>query len=167
MSTPEFVAGWDAAREKLRCMIVQDDSVAELLSDRVAPAFFRAFIVEDRATGAVEMKFRWHYKDPDEKSWGIVTTDKRGAEAVDYLQDGLTKTLTTTFSMITGLDALKDAVHVFYPPDDGGNAGSTLIWLDMKDLVEIKETPESVAEKAKAARAWGERFEALGRTEEP
>jgi hypothetical protein len=139
MGTPEFVDGWDAAREKLRCMIVQDDSVAELLSDRAAPAFFRAFIVEDRATGAVEMKFRWHYKDPDEKSWGIVTTDKRGAEAVEYLQDGLTKVLTTAIAMIAGSHPPEDVVHAFYPPDDGGDAGSTLIWLDMKDLVEITE----------------------------
>jgi transcriptional regulator with XRE-family HTH domain len=29
----------------------------------------------------------------------------------------------------------------------------------------VYDTPESVAEKAKAARAWGERFEALGRSE--
>lgn len=138
-SVRDFDAGWEAEREKLRCMLVIDDSIGERLSNRAGRAFFRAFIVEDRATGAVQMKFRWKYRDPDETSWGRVTTDKRGAKAVDFLQSGMAKTLTTALSMIAGTGAPAAVVHAFYPPDDGGDPGSTIIWLDMKDLIEIRE----------------------------
>jgi hypothetical protein len=134
-----FEAGWEAGREKLLCLILLDDEIGQHLSSRAGDAFFRAFIVGDRITGAVQLKARWKYKDPDEQSWFSVTPDKRGSEAVECLQVGITKTLTTPLSMIAGRDAPEDAVHIFYPPDDGGDPAKTIIWLDMKDLIEIKE----------------------------
>ena len=31
------------------------------------------------------------------------------------------------------------AIECFYPPDDGGDGLKTIIWLEQKDLIELKE----------------------------
>lgn len=130
--------GWKANDEKLRCLIVLDEDVAELLSHRAGQAFFRAFIVEDRGTGEVRLKFRFRYKDPEQRSWFGATTDKRGDEAVEHFRSGIDTVLRRATSMLTvPLDA--NGVTAFFPPDDGGDFCSTLIWLEMRDLIEISE----------------------------
>lgn len=138
--------GWNANDEKLRCLIVLDDGVAELLSHRAGQAFFRAFIVEDRVTGKVRLKFRFRYKDPEQRNWFKATTDKRGDEAVEHFRSGVDEVLRTATSMLTvPLDA--NGVTAFFPPDDGGDVGSTLIWLEMRDLIEITEITEITVPK--------------------
>ncbi len=129
-------AGWDANAEKLRCLIMLNDGIAELFSPRAGEAFFRAFIVEDRATGEVRLKFRYRYKNPDERNWYRATSGKRGAEAVEYFRSAIDKVLRTACSMLE-LPVDVDGVTAFFPPDDGGDCRSTLIWLDMRDLIEI------------------------------
>jgi hypothetical protein len=139
----DFVAGWDSPNEKLRCHILLVDNVAQALSPRAGPAFFRAFIVEDRATGAVSMKFRYNYKNPDDKKWYGVTTDKRGDAAVEYMRNAITVTLMTALSVLVARREIPEkAVLAFYPPDDGGDPAKTVIWLDMRDLIEITAVKE-------------------------
>jgi hypothetical protein len=128
--------GWDGNAEKLRCLMVLDDGIAELLSHRAGQAFFRAFIVEDRASGEMRMKFRWRYKDPDDRSWCQATTDKRGDEAVEFFRSAIEKVLRTAASTL-GLSIGVNGIKGFFPPDDGGDCASTLIWLEMRDLIEI------------------------------
>jgi hypothetical protein len=145
MSEPEDEPGWMTNVEKLRCLIVLDDGAAALLSPRAGVAYFRAFIVEDRVTGAVTLKFRYRYKDPDERSWSRVTMDKRGDGAIEFFRQAIEKVLREGARRI-GLPLPKDAIQAFYPPDDGGDVTSTLIWLEMRDLIEITEITQVRAE---------------------
>jgi hypothetical protein len=137
------VACWNANAEKLRCLIVLDDDVAAKLSDRAGDAFCRAFIVEDRVTGAVKLKFRFRYSNPDERNWFSATTDKRGPEAVEHFESGMRFVLDEAARRL-GFGLPKDSVKSFYPPDDGGDVGSVLIWLEMHDLIEMTVGPEDL-----------------------
>jgi hypothetical protein len=129
----EQPVGWDSAQEKLRCMVVLDDPKQEW-SHRAAPAYFRAFIVENRKTGAVTMRFRYRYVDPAEDSWFKVPTEKRGTEAVESFRRGMEFVLTCAGEILT---SSRPKVRVVYPPDDGGDTMSTLNWLLARDMVEI------------------------------
>ena len=142
MSEPQTEAPcWNANAEKLHCLIVLDDDIASKLSARPGPAFFRAFIVEDRATGQMRMKFRFQYINPDERNWYLVTTKLRGVEAIEFFQQGI-EVMQRTAALAMGHQLPKDAISSFYPPDDGGDATATIIWLEMNDLIEIREVKE-------------------------
>ena len=136
----DLVAGWDGETEKLLCHVVLNDVFAKFLSSRAGDAYFRAFIVENRASGIVSMKFRFRYKEPDEASWFRVCEDRRGPEAAESLLDGITRIL--TMALTIALPGCPDeAVRPFYPPDDGGDPARTVIWLEMQDLVTISVAP--------------------------
>jgi hypothetical protein len=130
--------GWIVNAEKLRCLMLLDDGIAELLSDRAGSTYFRAFIVEDRVTGEIRLKFRYQYKDPNESNWFQVTTEKRGTEAVEDFRAKIEKILRTGYSILFNRHLPEPAVKSFFPPDDRGDGASTLIWLEMKDLIEIR-----------------------------
>jgi hypothetical protein len=98
---------------------------------------FRGFIVEERATGKIAMKWRFRYANPDERSWLAVSTEKGGSEAVEYLRDGIADVLVKS-ALMFGHKLDKDRVMAFFPPDDGGYVRSTLGWLEMNDLIEIE-----------------------------
>jgi hypothetical protein len=138
-----MVVGWDANKEKLRALITLDDRVAQLLSPLAGDAFYRGFVVEDRKTGKVSAKFRYRYREPKEASWYTINLDDehQGPGAVEYMIDGLTKTLVLGAKFM-GIPLPATVVEVHRPPDDGGDWGRTLIWLEMKDLVEITEVKE-------------------------
>lgn len=129
---------WDTHSEKLRCHIVLSDDVARYLSPRAGDAFFRAFIVEDRATGEIRLVFRYRYKNPDARNWFRVISAKRGDEAVADLAAGIECVLITACEKI-GRPIAADKIARFYPPDDGGDPRSTLIWLEMHDLIELTD----------------------------
>ena len=135
------LAGWVAPDEKLRCHMTLDDNLGQLLSPRAAPAYFRAFIVEDRETHRISMKFRYKYVNPDERNWYRFETNKKGDEGVRYLVAGMRKVLLLATTMLS-LKARPDQIEEFYPPDDNGDWGATIIWLEMHDLVEITEVKE-------------------------
>jgi hypothetical protein len=138
-----FAMSWNANTEKLLCLVLLDDKYAPRLSDRAGQAFARAFIVEDRASGEIRMMFRFRYKDPDERSWYEARPDqKKGIEAVEFLRHAIQDVWVTATAMLGGRRLPDDAVKAFYPPDDGGDPGRTIIWLEMQDLVEIAEATE-------------------------
>jgi hypothetical protein len=128
---------WNANEEKLRCMLVLSDAYAGLVSHRAGLAFFRAFIVEDRASGEVWMKFLFRYKDPDERRWSQVRPKKKDRdEAVKWLVRAMTHVVSTAAAKLDH-KLPPDALEAFYPPDDGGDPGRTLIWLEMSNLIEL------------------------------
>jgi hypothetical protein len=132
---------WDSDSEKLRCHIVLDDDAAQKLSSRAGNAYFRAFIVENRATHQIGMKFRYKYRNPEERQWYFVTTDKPGEEGVEDFVFGIRSVLLTGAAMMH-VELRDDQIVEFYPPDDGGDSTKTIIWLEMQDLIEISEVRE-------------------------
>lgn len=139
MSEPE--AGWNSNKERLLCMMVLDDDLAPALSPLAGPAFWRAFIVQNRKTGEVLVKFRFKYKN-GERSWYAVTAkDKQNAEAeATRLRCGLEDVLRLALRAVPldiDPERVDHAVQCFYPPDDEGDPGKTIIWLEQRDLIEI------------------------------
>jgi hypothetical protein len=53
--------GWMSNEEKLLALIVPDDEVASRLTDCGGEGFFRAFIVQNRATGQIMMRHRFRF----------------------------------------------------------------------------------------------------------
>jgi hypothetical protein len=129
-------ACWVADLERLHCLLLVVDNVASRLSSRAGPAFIRAFILEDRTSGEMRMKFRFHYINPEDRDWYIFGTAERGQEAVEHFENGLRLVLDEAARML-GEPLPDGAIQTFYPPDDGGDAGRTLIWLEQHDLIEI------------------------------
>jgi hypothetical protein len=139
--------GFNLNAQKLHCLIVLDDAVGRLLSERAGDAFFRAFVVENRDSGEMMLNFRFRYTDHD--SWFRVALDAEKqklsvAERVEYLAAGIEHTILLGASVFTGgVAAPTEMVHRFCPPDpDNGEA--TLDWLIAQDLIEVKEiiTPD-------------------------
>lgn len=139
--TIEPLAGWIAPDEKLRCHMVLDDGIGQKLSPRAGPAYFRAFIVEDRETHRISMKFRYKYINPDERNWYRLPTEKTGDEGVRFLVAGMRKVLLLAATLLK-VGIRPDHISEHYPPDDNGDWGATVIWLDMHDLIEITEVKE-------------------------
>ncbi len=126
---------WNANEEKLLSLIVLDDGFARQLSDRAGPAFFRAFIVENRATGAISMKHR--FKDIDgDRQWYSVTPKEQGPGTVDELRQGMRTVLEEAAHMIQ-VPLPPGAIQCFDPPDDRGDWERTIEWLIERDLVEV------------------------------
>jgi hypothetical protein len=126
---------WDLNNEKLLSHILIDDRYARLLSERAGEAFFRCFIVEDRATGAVSMKYRFKYSDGN-RNWFVVKSRERGAAAVDRLKLGMRKVISTA-AQARGTPLPPDAIVYFDPPDDEGDGTKTIQWLVDRDLIEV------------------------------
>ena len=130
---------FDLNKEKMRCLMVLDDVVAGRLSCAAGPAYWRAFIMEDRATHLVRGEFRFKY-DNGEKNWfqsqpKVQTSPGAEVEKLRCeLEDILKKALE-----IFGLNAaaVENAIQCYYPPDDGGDPAKTLIWLEQQDLIEF------------------------------
>jgi hypothetical protein len=134
---------WLTDEEKLLCHMVLDDSLGPQVSDIAEGAFFRAFIVQNRKTGLISAKMRWSYKKPKGKSWvELKPTDQNQNDpymTVEYLRCGIENVLKTALTAF-GINPQKvaNAVHCYYPPDDGGDASKTIIWLEERDLIEIE-----------------------------
>lgn len=131
---------WNANEEKLLCLMVLNDDLADKLSCIAGPAFFRAFIVQNRKTGKIIAKMRWNYITKG-KSWTYLEPKEQGQpeQLSEHLRCSIQDILTTAASVIGNLSQkeTEDAIHCFYPPDDGGDPGKVIIWLEQQDLVEI------------------------------
>lgn len=95
---PEYAAkrgepmSWNIDNEKLLSHIVLDDRYAPMMSERAGEAYFRGFIVENRQTGKVTLKYRFKYCD-GKRSWFEVRLKKGGPEAVSELRAGMLQVL--------------------------------------------------------------------------
>jgi hypothetical protein len=135
--------GFNLSAHKLHCLIVLSDTVAEALSDRAGPAFFRAFVVEGRKTGRVLCNFRYRYIDGDSWYRHVISDNNELAKApvrerVRYLADAMEGML--TMGLVAAL-AKTDTVPVgvitrHYPPDPE-DGEKTLDWLIEQDLIEV------------------------------
>jgi hypothetical protein len=126
---------WDVNQEKLLCHFLLDDAFAPLVSSEAGPAFFRGFIVQDRTTGSISMKFRFKYKD-DTRNWFALDPKEQGPDTVRQLQYGIRKTLEEA-SFRMGIVLPECAIKFFLPADDGGDGSRTLAWLVEQDLIEV------------------------------
>lgn len=127
---------WDVYQEKLLSHIVLDDRYAQLLCDGAGDAYFRAFIVEDRKTHKVTLKFRFKYRD-DNRSWYEVTSKDRGEAAAAEFRKNIVYMLEAS-AAVKGMPLPEGAVKVFNPPDDHGDGSNTVKWLADQDLIEIR-----------------------------
>jgi hypothetical protein len=130
---------WDSNKEKLLCMMLVDDKYSGLLSPNAGDAFFRAFIVEDRKTKDVIIKFRFKYKNGKRNWYEATHKTLKGKEAMEYFRSGMELTLIEGTEAF-GLPVPDDFVQCFYPPDDEGDAMKTIEWLVEKDLIEVERT---------------------------
>lgn len=128
---------WEMDKEKLRCFITLDDNVALMLTKgRGGEAYFRAFILENRSTGQIMMKFRHSYKDGTKNWYEGKAKDKVGEEAVTFLREAI-ETMLTIACIAVGVELKPGNVQAYFPPDDGGDFNKTVIWLEMQDLIEV------------------------------
>jgi len=133
---------WDSRNEKLLCHMVLNDKFADKLSHKAGKAFWRAFIIEHRATGLVMCKLRWNYIDRG-RSWTHIIPQAGTKDPMNHLRRSL-ETVLSQAAIKLGLpetDAIS-AIENFYPPDDGGDGQKTIDWLVEQDLIEVmKENP--------------------------
>jgi hypothetical protein len=130
----EFQAGWESNKEKLLCFVLLNDAIAQRLVPGAAPAYWRAFIVQNRETGQILARMR--FKQPDgSRNWTEIVPTIQNDQT---LQDIRCK-LEDVFRIATSVFGIypDNAIKCFYPPDDNGDPGKTLIWLEQRDLVEI------------------------------
>jgi hypothetical protein len=133
--------------QNLRCLIVLNDRLARVLSDKAGNAYFRAFVVEDRKTGEVFCKQRFRYVDSDAWSQMRLGAGKEHftlGERVEYFANGVEKVLRTGLAMMAGgNEAPEEAVVRFYPPKPEDHE-ATMDWLFAQDLIEATKivTPD-------------------------
>lgn len=133
---------WIANKEKLLCLIVLDDGIVQKMMPGAPPAFCRAFIVQNRDTGLIYCKYR--FKHADGRNWYRIVPEEQNADTVEVLRRGFEITFKTATAMAGG--DYENAFQCFYPPDDKGDPGKTIIWLEQKDLIEISvESPRRQA----------------------
>ncbi len=60
-------------------------------------------------------------------------TGKSGQAAVEHLRCALEDVI----NMASSMYGLSRKVESFYPPDDGGDFGKTIIWLEQRDLITV------------------------------
>jgi hypothetical protein len=129
----EFVAGWQCEEEKLLVLIELNDDVALILSRHAGVAFFRAFIVQNRATDQIRMRFRFRYVDRD--AWYIIVPEDQ-QDAVRKLRENIADVLLMAGDMIEK-PVLPLDIRAHEPPDDGGDFQNTIDWLVDRDLMTI------------------------------
>lgn len=137
--TDDNTTGFNMDTQKLHCLIVLNDQIAEVLSSNAGKAFWRAFITEDRESGEVTAKFRYRYKDSD--SWARLLLDPEKqllpvAERVEYLAMHMKRLLQAAVEIMVNSPAPEGVVAFFYPPEPD-DAQKTLEWLVAQGLVEI------------------------------
>jgi hypothetical protein len=135
--------GFVSPKEKLLCLVVLDDAYVSALTNKKAEgkAFFRAFITENRSTGAVQMKMRFRYKDGDQ--WYKVAPrdgERSRAVIVAELQEGMENVLREATLALWNVPLPKSAIETHWPPNEKDDGSDTLAWLLEKDLVYIAGT---------------------------
>lgn len=126
---------WDIDKEKLLCHMVLDDSVAQVLSDDATEAFWRGFIVQNRATGQIMMKARWNYKSKG-RSWVEVKPGPDVKDPLLHLRRMWENVLCSAMEKLgVPTNIAARAIECFYPPDDGGDGMKTVNWLKERELI--------------------------------
>jgi len=136
---PKFPVGFNLNEEKLLCHMVLDDKYSKLVCEGAGTAYWRAFIVENRATHLVTANWRFRYADGTDSwyEWKPKVPADRTASMME-LEHGLRFMLVEAFRQFIGKD-VEDAIHSFYPPDDQGDGTRTIEWLVEKDLITLKK----------------------------
>lgn len=131
---------FDLNKEKLRCLIYLDDSLAGRLSCTAGSMYWCAFILENRTTHQVSAQFRFKYVGGEKNWFQIHPKEQTNPEAViadlRCNLEGVIKIALQVFGVET--EAIENAIRCYYPPDDEGDPSRTLLWLDQQDLVEIE-----------------------------
>ena len=125
--------------QKLHCLVVLDDRVGQALSDIAGNAFYRAFVVEERATGEILMNQRFRYVKKDSWQQFRLTAEKRTLpkkKQIEFLAGVAEYTMRTALSLLSGANPPRDVVVLFYPPDPD-DGPKTLEWLIAQDLIQI------------------------------
>lgn len=120
---------WDTRKQKLRCFMTIDDRLGEHFG-HAGVAYWRAFILEDRATGEVFGLYRFKHKDGS-RNWIRLTPHGQGQAAAETLRCGLEDVINTAASSV----GLPYRAECFYPPDDEGDPQKTIDWLLKYDLI--------------------------------
>lgn len=130
---------WNSNEEKLLCHMVLNDRYAKRVSPIAGKAFWRAFIVQNRATGQISAKMRWNYTTTG-RSWIIITPGPEIKDPLLHLRRNLENVLCTALERIGHINPSEaaKAIECFYPPDDGGDGMKTIQWLIEQDLIEVK-----------------------------
>jgi hypothetical protein len=130
-------AEWNANDEKLLCMIVLRDSLAEKMNlTQPGNTYWRAFIVEQRQDKTIYAKFR--YNQGGERNWYIITPKDQDNPA-EYLRAKLTQVMRLGLQDFgASKEDIATAFEFFYPPDDGGDGTNTIRWLIEKDLITVR-----------------------------
>jgi len=140
----------DLNKEKLRCVLVLEDRLAKRLSPTAGPAYWGGFIVEDRETHVVSAIFRFAYENGNRNWFGLkVPKELSSEDAVGFLRcvmEDVVKKGLDIFGLAPTV--ANNAIHCWYPPDDGGDPAKTLIWLEQQDLVEIEVKRADEVEEA-------------------
>ena len=132
-------------KERLLCHMVLTDDIAPLLSDIAGPAYWRAFILQDRDSKIVYARFRYRYQKPDgssESSWYKIEPQNQigtsPESTVRHLRESLEKVLKTGMAIV-GLSEqqINSSVVCFYPPADVDDAEQILAWMIEKDLIQV------------------------------
>lgn len=132
--------GFNLMEQRLLCLIVLNDRLGHILSDKAKDAFFRAFIVQERDTSEVLCNYRFRYQDGD--SWYTVnlSAEKQALpvkKRIEFIRHAIEDVmLRKSLQILADSMPPKDAVTCFYPPDPE-NGEATLQWLIDQDLVEI------------------------------
>lgn len=137
---------------KLIAMAALDDGLGALLSKNAGEAFWRGFLIQDRATGVYTFKYRFNYKGPAGRSWTEIEFVKP-RESLDALMEEIRTKMGETLVGIASVIVAPlpcDSADVFQwhvvPEADREDGNRTLIWMEMHDLVnpprfEKKEVP--------------------------
>lgn len=129
---------WDANKDKLICMLVVDDKLAEAVMGKTVSGYWRGFVMQNRETGEVRGEYRFKYANGD-RNWHKITmpsiTDPEKAK--EKIHESMEQVLNTANELL----GLPFRVEAFFPPDDGGDPVKTIEWLEKKDLIEVTRAP--------------------------
>jgi hypothetical protein len=133
--------GWNGNEEKLLCLVVLDDRYAKRIVPNAGEAYLRGFIVQNRETKKISARMRFRYEDGRDTWFALDPSPGKPVNEqleVGEIADRMTLAFLQPLKMMGVRDkAARDAIECHFPPDDGGDPGKTIIWLEMKDLIKV------------------------------
>jgi hypothetical protein len=139
----------DLNTHALLAMAAFDDDLAPV---NAAEGYWRGFLLQDRATGALSFEYRFHYTDVEnggtKRSWYRLTFNDnwKSLGDLDAQIDAIrTKVLSAMLAMTRmHIPDAPESVYSWHvvPAADRGDFKRTLIWMEMQDLVHEPEFKE-------------------------
>lgn len=119
---------------KLLGMAEIDDGVAPLLSNRAGNSYWAGFLIQDRATGAVSFKYRFHYSD-GERSWYEMNFSSSDPKSIEDRIIGIKAFMLDWLR--NKIPDVPDSIFTWHlvPPEYQEDAGRTMLWMEMNDVV--------------------------------